>query len=55
VEAVRWNSGAGPGAGAGGGLLHKAFKKIHVRFVRELEKKFNGKVNCIYFPCLVHA
>jgi small subunit ribosomal protein S7e len=35
--------------------LRKAFKKIHVRLVRELEKKFSGKVNSIYFPCLVHA
>lgn len=24
--------------------LRKAFKKIHVRLVRELEKKFSGKV-----------
>lgn len=25
--------------------LRKAYKKIHVRLVRELEKKFSGKVN----------
>ena len=25
--------------------LRKAFRKIHVRLVRELEKKFSGKVN----------
>jgi small subunit ribosomal protein S7e len=30
--------------------LRKAFRKIHVRLVRELEKKFSGKVN---FSCLV--
>ena len=30
--------------------LRKAFRKIHVRLVRELEKKFSGKVN---FSCFV--
>lgn len=30
--------------------LRKAFRKIHVRLVRELEKKFSGKVN---FACFV--
>jgi small subunit ribosomal protein S7e len=29
--------------------LRKAFKKIHTRLVRELEKKFSGKVNCSFF------
>lgn len=29
--------------------LRKAFRKIHVRLVRELEKKFSGKVNKIVF------
>ena len=29
--------------------LRKAFKKIHVRLVRELEKKFSGKVSFTYF------
>jgi small subunit ribosomal protein S7e len=29
--------------------LHKAFKKIHTRLVRELEKKFIGKMNCLLF------
>ncbi len=28
--------------------LCKAFKKIHVRLVKELEKKFSGKVNCVF-------
>lgn len=30
--------------------LRKAFRKIHVRLVRELEKKFSGKVSqaCVY-------
>ncbi|KAG8063750.1 hypothetical protein GUJ93_ZPchr0003g16624 [Zizania palustris] len=28
--------------------LRKAFKKIHVRLVRELEKKFSGKVNYMF-------
>nr|GMD33967.1 40S ribosomal protein S7 [Ipomoea batatas]GMD38902.1 40S ribosomal protein S7 [Ipomoea batatas] len=27
--------------------LRKAFRKIHVRLVRELEKKFSGKLNCV--------
>lgn len=26
--------------------LRKAFRKIHLRLVRELEKKFSGKVVC---------
>jgi hypothetical protein len=29
--------------------LRKAFRKIHVRLVRELEKKFSGKVNFSFF------
>ena len=29
--------------------LRKAFRKIHVRIVRELEKKFSGKVNFSFF------
>jgi hypothetical protein len=32
--------------------LRKAFKKIHTRLVRELEKKFSGKVD---FSRLVHS
>ncbi|ONK62620.1 uncharacterized protein A4U43_C07F6040 [Asparagus officinalis] len=28
--------------------LRKAFRKIHVRLVRELEKKFSGKPQCIH-------
>jgi small subunit ribosomal protein S7e len=28
--------------------LRKAFKKIHTRLIRELEK-FSGKVNCSFF------
>lgn len=31
--------------------LRKAYRKIHVRLVRELEKKFSGKV--IFSPSLV--
>ncbi|KAK3220155.1 hypothetical protein Dsin_014125 [Dipteronia sinensis] len=27
--------------------LRKAYRKIHVRLVRELEKKFSGKESCI--------
>jgi len=27
--------------------LRKAYRKIHLRLVRELEKKFSGKVNVI--------
>mgnify|MGYP003703008081 CR=1 FL=1 len=33
--------------------LRKAFKKIHVRLVRELEKKFSGKVNYVFPICLL--
>jgi small subunit ribosomal protein S7e len=29
--------------------LCKAFRKIHVRLVRELEKKFSGKVHSSFF------
>lgn len=31
--------------------LSKAYRKIHVRLVRELEKKFSGKVSlgCLFF------
>lgn len=29
--------------------LRKGFKKIHVRLVRELEKKFSGKVSWFSF------
>lgn len=28
--------------------LRKGFRKIHVRLVRELEKKFSGKVGKVY-------
>lgn len=28
--------------------LRKAFRKIHLRLVRELEKKFSGKVKVMY-------
>lgn len=31
--------------------LRKAYRKIHVRLVRELEKKFSGKVFFLTFPC----
>jgi hypothetical protein len=33
--------------------LRKAFRKIHVRIVRELEKKFSGKVNFSFFLVLL--
>jgi hypothetical protein len=33
--------------------LRKAFRKIHVRIVRELEKKFSGKVNFSFFFVLL--
>lgn len=32
--------------------LRKAFRKIHVRLVRELEKKFSGKVINLNFDLL---
>lgn len=31
--------------------LRKAYRKIHVRLVRELEKKFSGKVILFTFSC----
>ncbi|XP_042409801.1 40S ribosomal protein S7-like [Zingiber officinale] len=34
--------------------LRKAYKKIHVRLVRELEKKFSGKANSIGRNCWVY-
>ena len=33
--------------------LRKPFRKIHVRLVRELEKKFSGKVNCLFLFTLL--
>lgn len=33
--------------------LRKAFRKIHPRLVRELEKKFSGKVELIGIFCFI--
>lgn len=34
--------------------LRKAFRKIHLKLVRELEKKFSGKVTFFSFKTLIY-